>query len=165
MTTEEKQERFIWLAHAEGKSFADIAIELNVSRELISKWEVDLKEQWQEVASIKKTYIAKKITFDFKIFHDWYKSIQHNKKCYYCGITEAQIHELIIKDGPLTKRARGEKLELDRLKPNDKYDELENIQFACYWCNNAKTDTFTAEEFMQIGAVLKTIWERRLNKK
>jgi hypothetical protein len=42
------------------------------------------------------------------------------------------------------------------------YDDLDNLVFACYWCNNAKTDTFTFEEFKQVGEVFRNIWQKRL---
>ncbi|KOH46766.1 hypothetical protein NC99_04170 [Sunxiuqinia dokdonensis] len=34
--------------------------------------------------------------------------------------------------------------------------------FSCYWCNNAKTDTFSSEEFKIIGKEIGKIWEKRL---
>lgn len=36
---------------------------------------------------------------------------------------------------------------------------------ACYWCNNAKTDEFTAEEFKEIGKEIRKIWDVRLASK
>jgi len=32
----------------------------------------------------------------------------------------------------------------------------------CYWCNNAKTDEFTEEEFSKIGREIRNIWDDRL---
>ena len=164
----QQQEQFIWLAHAEGKSFSEIEKILNLPRKTISLWEVELKPLWQEVAAIKKLYVSKGIKLDFKVFHDWIKAIEHDKKCAYCGITENEIKELFAKsktiNEELTKRNRGPKLELDRKKPNSEYDDLDNIVYACYWCNNAKTDTFTHEEFMEVGKVFSNIWKKRLGK-
>ncbi len=39
------------------------------------------------------------------------------------------------------------------------YDQLNNVVLACYWCNNAKTDTFTYEEFKEVGKVFANIWK------
>jgi len=82
--------------------------------------------------------------------------------CHYSGISYEKIDQLCKKDPELTKRGRGRKLELERLEPNEKYSNLGNLVFSCYWCNNAKTDTFTEEEFKKVGAVIKGIWEERL---
>jgi 5-methylcytosine-specific restriction endonuclease McrA len=48
--------------------------------------------------------------------------------------------------------------------PDLLYDETNNIVLACYWCNNAKTDTFTYEEFLRVGKVFAEIWKERLLK-
>ena len=40
---------------------------------------------------------------------------------------------------------------------------LEKLKTFPYWCNNAKTDTFTEGEFLNVVQVLKTILEQRLN--
>ena len=79
-------------------------------------------------------------------------------------ITEQEIKELLNSGRLVTKRiaTKGRKLELDRKNPNLFYDDFENIVFACYWCNNAKTDTFTDEEFKKVGQVFKEIWRTRL---
>jgi 5-methylcytosine-specific restriction endonuclease McrA len=64
-----------------------------------------------------------------------------------------------------TKRidTRGKKLEFDRKISDASYDDLNNIVLACYWCNNAKTDTFTHEEFKEVGKVFANIWKNRFN--
>lgn len=35
---------------------------------------------------------------------------------------------------------------------------------SCYWCNNAKTDEFTFEEFEEIGKSFGLVWNKRLKK-
>jgi hypothetical protein len=35
---------------------------------------------------------------------------------------------------------------------------------ACYWCNNAKTDEFTAEEFKPIGEAIGAALMARINR-
>jgi 5-methylcytosine-specific restriction endonuclease McrA len=120
----------------------------------------------EEEKRIKSLWQNKKITRPFEEFHKWHTSQEH--KCHYCGITEAEIHKLFeaaerAGEAPLTKRGRGRHLELERKEPNKSYDDLDNLTFACYWCNNAKTDTFTAAEFKKVGQVFAQIWQDRLN--
>jgi 5-methylcytosine-specific restriction endonuclease McrA len=55
-------------------------------------------------------------------------------------------------------------LELERKKPNESYDNTDNLVLCCYWCNNAKTDEFTEEEFKEIGKVIGKIWQTRLQR-
>ena len=90
--------------------------------------------------------------------------LEVNKKCCYCGITEKELEDLLDSKKIETKRGRGRKLELERKEANLSYDVLENIAFACYWCNNAKTDTFTYEEFIEVGIIISKIWRQRLLK-
>jgi hypothetical protein len=56
---------------------------------------------------------------------------------------------------------RVKRLELDRIDPDLEYDILENIVWCCYWCNNAKSNFFTNEEFkpiaLSIGKILREI--------
>lgn len=163
MTPTKIQEQFMWLAHAEGKTFDEISKLLNVPRETISQWEIELRPLWQKIAEIKKIHTQKADELPFKDFYNWYLQHEQNKCCVYCGITEKQIEILFSKDDKLTKRNRGKKLELDRKSPNLPYDDTKNIVWACYWCNNAKTDTFSFEEFKIIGKTISEIWDKRLN--
>ena len=164
MTITEQQEKFIWLAHAECKSFSEIEKLLNLPRATISEWEKELRPIWQDLAAIRKIYAVKKFTIDFKKFHEWYLLVEKDKSCCYCGISETELKELIDNKKIETKRSRGRKLELDRKEPNSSYEELDNIVYACYWCNNAKTDTFSHKEFLEIGKVISKIWKQRMLK-
>lgn len=56
-------------------------------------------------------------------------------------------------------------MEIDRKISEEKYDKFSNLTYACYWCNNAKTDTFTEEEFMIIGKSISYVWKQRLTNK
>ena len=159
----EQQQQFIWLAFAEKKKYPEIAKELNVSRKVLTDWAKRFESEWRPLSEIKNLHKRKNIGIDFKTFYEWYKSIGTDKKCYYCGVTEAEI-EVLNKEQPLTKRARGKILELDRREPNASYDEINNLVYSCYWCNNAKTDTFTDKEFKEIGKVISSIWQKRLHK-
>jgi hypothetical protein len=93
----------------------------------------------------------------------WWESSP--KVCYYCSLPESILDELHNQQGHINKRypQRGKSLEIDRKKADLPYTNIENLVLACYWCNNAKTDTFTEQEFQQLGQVIKKIWENRLN--
>ena len=82
--------------------------------------------------------------------------------CYHCEISVGEIHELKEKGKLRKKNGEGWTLEIDRLKPNFEY-AANNCAMSCYWCNNAKTDEFSAEEFKSIGREIRKIFERRLS--
>jgi 5-methylcytosine-specific restriction endonuclease McrA len=88
------------------------------------------------------------------------------KVCYYCSLPESTLEELHNQQGHRNKRypKRGKSLEIDRKQANLPYNDIENLVLACYWCNNAKTDTFTEDEFRLLGKEIKKIWENRLNR-
>jgi 5-methylcytosine-specific restriction endonuclease McrA len=96
----------------------------------------------------------------FEDFSHWRQNV--DKKCFYCDLAEDQMRILWSKDLELTKRTRGLVLEIDRVSPNKNYFDFKNLVSACYWCNNAKTDTFTGEEFRKVGKVFVEIWRERL---
>ncbi len=88
------------------------------------------------------------------------------KICYYCALPENTLEELHNQQGHINKRfpQRGKFLEIDRKQADLPYSNIQNLVLACYWCNNAKTDTFTGPEFILVGRVIKTIWETRLGR-
>jgi len=49
--------------------------------------------------------------------------------------------------------------------PNLEYSIMKNLVYSCYWCNNAKTDTFKYEEFLEIGKEIEKVWNKRLGEK
>jgi 5-methylcytosine-specific restriction endonuclease McrA len=91
----------------------------------------------------------------FEDFLNWYHN--EEKICHYCGLTELQSQEIVVK-GLLTSnrfpqngvtgqgKARGMWLEVDRIKPKDAYSE-KNCVLACYFCNNDKSDVFEGEDY------------------
>ena len=105
------------------------------------------------------------ITFDQ--FQEWFNEDDFNRGCFYCGITNDRSYQLYqmqrLGERPDATRGgkRGKRLELDRCDPNQPYDNLENIVWCCYWCNNAKSNFFTQNEFAPIaraiGEVLRNI--------
>lgn len=160
----DQQKEFLHLCIVEQIDYKTIAQKLNVPNSTLTQWYEELKEDRLKIAEIRKLWIRKKIKMPFE---DFYKSyLSHERKCFYCGITEQEIKELLDSGRLTTKRiaTRGRKLEFDRKQPDLDYDNFDNIVFACYWCNNAKTDTFTEEEFKKVGQVFKEIWKTRLGK-
>ena len=58
------------------------------------------------------------------------------------------------------KSLRGWNLEVERKDSNREYSPS-NCKMACYWCNNAKTDEFTYEEFKLVGKEIRKVWDKR----
>lgn len=137
---------------------------LNVPNTTLTKWYEELKTEREKIAKIRTVWTKKKFTPIFEDFYNWY--IKLDRKCEYCGITEIEIKTLLENEKLHSKRieTRGKKLEFDRKIPDSSYDNLENIVLSCYWCNNAKTDTFTHEEFKEVGKAFSTIWKKRFDK-
>lgn len=83
--------------------------------------------------------------------------------CHFCGISEGEIAALIGKGGIKTKRLStcGKTMEVDCFEANKGYGK-HNIVKCCYWCNNAKTDEFSAEEFKPIGLLIGHTLRKRL---
>ena len=164
MTNTDQQKEFLHLCIVEQLSYKTIAEKLNLSNSELTSLYKDLKEERIAIASIRTLWARKKIKMPFGEFYKWY--LDHDRKCYYCEITEQEIKILVDSDRLTTKRlaTRGRKLELERKQPDLEYDDFNNLTFACYWCNNAKTDTFTEEEFLKVGKVFKEIWKQRFEK-
>lgn len=162
----EKQDQYLKLAVIEQKSYDEITKILEIDRTLVSQWWDELKVQREYLSKLRKIWKAKfentETTDSFWEFKNWYEKT--GKKCFYCGITQEQLNELHKRKKVYTKRNRGRILEIERLKSDEPYSNLENCVFSCYWCNNAKTDTFTSEEFKIIGEKIGEIWKNRLKK-
>lgn len=116
----------------------------------------------KEAQRLKQLWTKRKTDKPFSAFQAWYQLA--DKRCFYCGITEQEIKFLLDNKLLTTKRlkTRGRKLELDRKQPDHSYSDFDNLVLSCYWCNNAKTDTFTHDEFLEVGKIFADIWKRRL---
>lgn len=100
-------------------------------------------------------------------FLEWFKKSNFEMGCHYCGTKNEKSIELfqLQRTGGRYDATRGGKrskrLELDRMDPSKPYDKLENVVWCCYWCNNAKSNFFSEEEFKPIakaiGLVIKSI--------
>jgi len=161
MTDEQKE--FLHLHLIEQINYKTISGKLNVPIKILSMWYEEFKSEREGIAKILKMHSAQKFNSTRMEFYNWYTGLK--RKCEYCEITEAEIQSLLDKEQLKTKRlkTRGRKLELDRKIPDLKYEKLDNIVLCCYWCNNAKTDTFTYEEFKEVGKVISKIWKKRLS--
>ena len=112
-------------------------------------------------------YTKLKESYD-NIFHslfpkDRFDEMIKSKKCSYCGISVDDISSLGQNGKLYNKRSetRGYTLEIDRKEANGEYTK-DNCCMCCYWCNNAKTDEFTVEEFKEIAKGINGIWKQRL---
>lgn len=158
----EEQKVFLSLYLIKQIKIKDVATLMDLPKSTLSQWYDELKVERDKIAKIRNTWTRKKFTGDFEVFYNWIISTE--RKCEYCDITEEEIGRLLIAKKLDTKRigTRGRSLEYDRKEPNLKYSQLDNIVLCCYWCNNAKTDTFTYDEFKEIGKVIKSVWSERL---
>ncbi len=142
--------------------------------EKIDQWINKNKSKVGELKNLYKEEFKKNLKLEQ--FKEFYGQDNDKRQCEYCKITESQISELIQNERIVTKRiySRGRKMEVDRKEPNGLYTLSErnkngkflnsNIVLSCYWCNNAKTDEFSYEEFKKVGKVFEQIWKERLEK-
>ena len=87
----------------------------------------------------------------------------NEKECSYCKLTIEKVEQLAERKKLFKKNERGWSLEIDRKNSNKEYKK-DNCVMSCYWCNNAKTDEFTFEEFEEIGKSFEVVWNKRLKK-
>jgi hypothetical protein len=83
--------------------------------------------------------------------------------CEYCELTESDFRQLIGRGLVRTKRlrTRGSTFEFDCRDPEQGYTK-NNVALCCYWCNNAKTDEYSTEEFKPVALSLAAVWRQRL---
>lgn len=158
----EEHKTFLELAVVQQLPYEQISSQMGVSRDLLSLWWEELKEQRESLSKVRQIWTKKCSAIGFDTFYQWHCSAV--RKCHYCNITEDEIGILITRKQTHTKRliTRGRRLEIERREPNKAYDETANLVFCCYWCNNAKSDEFTEEEFKKLGDCISEIWNNRL---
>ncbi len=91
-------------------------------------------------------------------FYEWYEKEGKKQQglCHYCqlpGDTQ-DIYERHFRAG-----RRGIRLEVDRKDASGRYSPG-NCVLACYPCNNAKSDVFSYEEFLEIGKAIAKVKKR-----
>jgi 5-methylcytosine-specific restriction endonuclease McrA len=154
------ERKFINTVIINSKTYTESAESLNVNLKTIRQLYKDLESHWRPLIAIRNKWKSKQIGGDFWDFCYWYLSSE--KRCRYCGITETELTKLHL-IGIVNKRpSRGKTLEIDRMVSSEQYSNIKNLTYCCYWCNNAKTDTFTEEEFKVIGKAISTVWKKRL---
>lgn len=82
------------------------------------------------------------------------------KRCAYCGITEEECADFFTKNPQYTRAGkRGYHLEVDRIDSSKAYTK-DNVVWACYPCNNSKSNYCnSAEAFKPIAAGIKQVWK------
>ncbi len=157
-----QQQDFFNTVYIQLNTYQKAAELLNVDNKTISQLNISLEHIWRPITKVRDKWKLKEIGGNFWDFYNWYLTAE--KKCHYCGITEEDLNEL-HKIGINNKRiTRGRTLEIDRKIADEKYSKIENLTYSCYWCNNAKTDTFSEEEFKIIGKAIGIVWNQRLGK-
>lgn len=116
----------------------------------------------KELDKLEKIKYLKEIDRNFKFELSWSKFIDiiFSKYCSYCGLSIKNVYELAENGKLFTKRARGYCLEVDQIDPYGNYKD-DNCTATCYWCNNAKTDEFSVENFSEIAKGINAVWRSR----
>jgi hypothetical protein len=128
---------------------------------MITDWDESYKEQEKEFALWYEKYYEENV-YPISKFKELYPKDISKRICEYCGLSEKDISELKKQGLIRTKNRRGSVLEFDRHDSNYEYKQG-NVVLACYWCNNAKTDEFTYDEFKDIiGPAIKNVWKERI---
>ena len=116
------------------------------------------KENESSIQQLEKAYVENVFP---KLFpKDHFLEMVEKNNCAYCDITIEEIKQLALNKKIFNKNERGGVLEIDRINSNFEYSKT-NCVMACYWCNNAKTDEFTYDEFVKIGKSIKEVWMNR----
>jgi len=158
------EQDFVRLAFVESKKYSQIETALNISRQKVQELWDALSEERQRINKVKQLYNRKGYKeIPFSAFYDMYT--RHQLSCCYCGISQEEIDTLFFRGKVATKRykTRGRSLELERVLPNESYENIGNLKLACYWCNNAKSDEFNEEEFRSIGKEIGKVLKARLS--
>jgi len=117
----------------------------------------------EEVKRLYKSKVGLK-KIGINVFENWYNC--QKDRCTYCELTSAQSLLLFHQYPEATRGGRrGKRLELERKNPLIQCygDDINNLALACYWCNNAKTNYFTFDEFKIIGQAFREIQKNRFN--
>jgi len=154
------QQLFIDSVYIQLKTFQQTAKELGIDISKIRMLNNELDSIWRPITAIRNKWKSKKIGGNFWDFYDWVKTTK--EACHYCGITKEELYRLHLIGIDNKRSTRGKTLEIDRKVANESYSNLTNLVYCCYWCNNAKTDTFSEEEFMIIGKAISHVWKKRL---
>ena len=110
-----------------------------------------IKSQWSSICS--RDEEAK--NWKFSDFYFWY--IEKEKLgCHYCGLSKDVIGKFLNYQhakGGHKRTNRGSSFEVDRKNHKSKYQESDCV-LVCYICNNAKSDFYEYDEFLEIGKTI-----------
>lgn len=163
------KDKFFIEVFLDGKKYNDFLSENpECLKTKLTEWYEDLKKDkdYSLFTRLRTLYKAKdfrKCNILFSEFYNWY--LRQNKHCEYCHITQEEINQLFEYNKIEYTRGgrRGKNLEIDRKRPKDNYgSNLDNLVLCCYWCNNAKTDEFSVDEFRPVGIAIGNILRNRL---
>ncbi|MFC1671294.1 hypothetical protein ACFL20_12955 [Spirochaetota bacterium] len=124
------------------------------------------KNDEERFASRRYSSIKSRVNYDLEKkwsredFIKWW--VAHDKKCCYCKCTIDELHKFYKITKSKRKSTRGKTLEVERKK--DKKYKKDNCELCCYWCNNAKSDVFSYEEFINIGSEIGKVIRKKINK-
>lgn len=125
-----------------------------------------IEQIYQNITRLSKQNIVKDLETKYvanyeKVFpYVAFKKNLEKESCFYCDITIKEIEELIDARKIYKKANRGFNHEVERFNSNLEYT-AKNCDMACYWCNNAKTDEFTKDEFKEIAKGIRKVWDKR----
>ena len=119
----------------------------------------------EKIASSRYSSIKSRINYELESYwlrSDFIEWFIKQTECFYCKCTIDELSKFYNLDNSKRKLTRGRTLEVDRISDIE-YTE-ENCVPSCYWCNNAKSDVFSKDEFKEIGLTIgKVIRNRILN--
>lgn len=151
--------------------------EFFIEQENIDKLEIDTwKEKYQyEINRIRNT-LSKKRLEGFgsrEAYLTWFLNsyLSPSHSCCYCGIKEVDLKKYFNANNPqyytneeLKARQRGKYLEIERVVTagdNNTYTP-NNTNFACYICNNAKSDFLSPKSFKPIAKGIYEFWKNEV---
>tara|TARA_Y100000310_G_C20549732_1_gene747432 strand:+ start:178 stop:858 length:681 start_codon:yes stop_codon:yes gene_type:complete len=124
--------------------------ELNISKERLT----ELRDEFAEFNKLYTRYFNEQRQELFNHPTEllkWYND--QNGSCNYCAVTQEELLKIVKnRDGNLTlnnktKRSKGT-LEIEKLDPNQGYT-LKNSVLACPFCNNAKSNLISEEDWRE----------------
>jgi hypothetical protein len=121
----------------------------------------------EEEKNASETYTRLKSKVDYDLEQHWSREdfikwyVNKPQKCCYCQCTKEQLAKFYKLTNSKRYNTRGKTLEIERRE--DKEYSRDNCDFACYWCNNAKSDVFSSEEFNKIGEAIGSVIKEKIN--
>lgn len=127
-----------------------IAYKINATPQEVSELYSKLKKNIADIQKKYNKFNTKERKEGFKTFEDflsWYN--KQRKECYYCKTSEETIKQLFQSIFKPQKDAwKYGTLQIDRKKPKGGYSK-KNCVLACVFCNNAKSDLITDDDFIK----------------